>query len=571
MRISVFNKYYINPFIFLAFNSLHAQPKRYLVEFAYFSFEDVLYKVNHTPSFTSVPQLSNLSIERRKKTNIELDKKDFYPYKTLEDSLSKYKVQIVRSSRWLNGVLVVIDDTSIVNQIGKLAFVKNILYLGKLPDDINPATFDPGNIQSKTEEYTGFQRAYYDKEHKHPRKQGFAYEQLKMIFDTLVDENPYEKIDFPIAVIDAGFKNVNLLPCFKHLFANKLLQGTYDFSSNDTIVFDDDDHGTKVLSCLAGFDQGNFSGSAPNSKIWLLRSEESSSETLAEEVLWCLAAEWADSVGCELISSSLGYNYFDDPEHSHSYLDMDGNHTIIAKAVKIAASKGITVVTSSGNEGDKAWHYITSPGDSKYALTLGACDKKGEYAYYSSMGPSSDSRIKPDVVTMGYETVVCSPLGKYTQANGSSFSTPLMAGFVAHLKQDFPLVADSVLIDAIKFSSSNANKPNNKIGYGIPSYLNAAKLLKLFQTSNFTGVIFEINKTTDGIDIRKLNDGKTMKIILKQGNKILNELEIQNSHHIFEVYKLNLSKRLKKGKKYTLELVDKNKKTLLVTNIIVHQ
>lgn len=541
------------------------------MEFAYFSFEDVLYKVNHTPSFTSVPQLSNLSIERRKKTNIELDKKDFYPYKTLEDSLSKYKVQIVRSSRWLNGVLVVIDDTSIVNQIGKLAFVKNILYLGKLPDDINPATFDPGNIQSKTEEYTGFQRAYYDKEHKHPRKQGFAYEQLKMIFDTLVDENPYEKIDFPIAVIDAGFKNVNLLPCFKHLFANKLLQGTYDFSSNDTIVFDDDDHGTKVLSCLAGFDQGNFSGSAPNSKIWLLRSEESSSETLAEEVLWCLAAEWADSVGCELISSSLGYNYFDDPEHSHSYLDMDGNHTIIAKAVKIAASKGITVVTSSGNEGDKAWHYITSPGDSKYALTLGACDKKGEYAYYSSMGPSSDSRIKPDVVTMGYETVVCSPLGKYTQANGSSFSTPLMAGFVAHLKQDFPLVADSVLIDAIKFSSSNANKPNNKIGYGIPSYLNAAKLLKLFQTSNFTGVIFEINKTTDGIDIRKLNDGKTMKIILKQGNKILNELEIQNSHHIFEVYKLNLSKRLKKGKKYTLELVDKNKKTLLVTNIIVHQ
>lgn len=339
-----------------------------------------------------------------------------------------------------------------------------------------------------------------------------------------------------------------MLPCFKHLFANKLLQGTYDFSSNDTIVFDDDDHGTKVLSCLAGFDQGNFSGSAPNSKIWLLRSEESSSETLAEEVLWCLAAEWADSVGCELISSSLGYNYFDDPEHSHSYLDMDGNHTIIAKAVKIAASKGITVVTSSGNEGDKAWHYITSPGDSKYALTLGACDKKGEYAYYSSMGPSSDSRIKPDVVTMGYETVVCSPLGKYTQANGSSFSTPLMAGFVAHLKQDFPLVADSVLIDAIKFSSSNANKPNNKIGYGIPSYLNAAKLLKLFQTSNFTGVIFEINKTTDGIDIRKLNDGKTMKIILKQGNKILNELEIQNSHHIFEVYKLNLSKRLKKVK-----------------------
>ena len=153
------------------------------MEFAYFSFEDVLYKVNHTPSFTSVPQLSNLSIERRKKTNIELDKKDFYPYKTLEDSLSKYKVQIVRSSRWLNGVLVVIDDTSIVNQIGKLAFVKNILYLGKLPDDINPATFDPGNIQSKTEEYTGFQRAYYDKEHKHPRKQGFAYEQLKMIFD----------------------------------------------------------------------------------------------------------------------------------------------------------------------------------------------------------------------------------------------------------------------------------------------------------------------------------------------------------------------------------------------------
>ncbi len=567
VRFFVLNKFYILFFLFLAFGSLHAQPKRYLVEFA----EAVIYSANHAPQFSIKPQLSNLSIERRKKLNIELDATDFFFNASFVDSLSKSKVQIIRPSRWLNGVLVVIDDTNVVNTIRKLGFVKSILYLGKLPDDYTPASFDPGNIQTKTEEWGGFQRAYYDKEHKYPRKQGFAYEQLKMMFDSLVDETPNQKIDFPIAVIDAGFKNVNLLPCFKHLFENKLIQGTYDFSSNDTLVFDDDDHGTKVLSCLAGFDPGNFSGSAPYSKIWLLRSEESYSETLAEEVLWCLAAEWADSVGCGLISSSLGYNFFDDAEHNHRYEDMDGEHTIIAKAVKIAVAKGITVVTSSGNEGDKAWHYITTPGDSKYALTLGACDKKGEQAYFSSMGPNFSGTIKPDVVTWGYETVVCSPMGNLTQANGSSFATPLMAGFVAHLKQDFPLITDSVLLDAIRFSASQADNPNNKIGYGVPSYKYAYKLLNLYQSSDFTGIIWGMNRANDDLEIRKLNDGKTVKVILKLGNKILKEFDVKNSNHIFDSYRLDLSKRLKKGKKYSIAFLDKNKKTLLVSNIIVHQ
>ncbi len=522
-------------------------------------------------SRTAKPQLSKLATDRREKLHIKLESSDYFVMPGFMDSLSKYPIHIIRPSRWLNGVLVVISDTDVLNKISKLEFVKSALFLGKLPDDYTPASFDPGNIQTKTEESSDFQRAYFDKEHINPRIQGFAYEQLKMIFDSLVDETPYQKVDFPIAVIDAGFRNVNLIPCFKHLFRNNLIQGTYDFSSNDSMVFDDDDHGTKVLSCLAGYDQGNFSGSAPNSKFWLLRSEETASETLAEEVLWCLAAEYADSVGCGLITSSLGYNYFDNTEHNHSYEEMDGEHTIIAKAIKIAASKGITVISSSGNEGDKTWHYITTPGDSKYALTLGACNKKGEYAYFSSIGPSSDGRTKPDVVTLGYETVVCSPMGNYTQANGSSFSTPLMAGFVAHLKQDFPLIADSILFDAIRFSSSQASQPNNKMGYGIPNYMAAKKLLSFYQSSDYTGIIWSISKTNNDFEIRKLNDGKTVRVLLKSGTKILNQFDVQNSFHLFNTYKLTFSKRLKKGKKYTLEFIDENKKTLLVSNLIVHQ
>ncbi len=594
VQFSLLNKYYISAFLLFVNYHISAQqevPCRYLVEFDNnFDYEPIfhsapkdtnkyIYKdsfnssnkgVNYTSWRYAKPQLSQLAIERRKKQNIKIDGTDYFVLPEYIDSISKYPIQLIRTSRWLNSALVVITDTNIVHQIRKLKFVKTVSYLGKLPDDLTPATFDPGNISTKTEEYNGFQRAYYDKEHTHPRKQGFAYDQLKMLYDTLVDEIPFQKIDFPIAVIDAGFRNVNLLHCFSHLFTNKLLQGTYDFSSNDTSVFDDDDHGTKVLSCLAAFDQGNYTGSASNAKYWLLRSEESSSETLAEEVLWCLAAEWADSVGCILISSSLGYNYFDDAEHSHRYEDMNGEHTIIAKALNMAASKGITIVTSSGNEGDKQWHYITTPGDSKYALTLGACDKKGEQAYYSSMGPSSDGRIKPDIVTLGYETVVCSPMGNYTQANGSSFSTPLMAGFVAHLKQDFPLIADSVLFDAIKFSAGNAATPNNKIGYGIPNYLKARKLLQLYLASNFKEIIWELDKS-ENLEIRKLNDSECQKIILKMGTQIIAESNVQASGHVFETFKVPLSKRLKKGKKYTLEFIDRNKKTLLMSNIIVHQ
>jgi subtilisin family serine protease len=233
---------------------------------------------------------------------------------------------------------------------------------------------------------------------------------------------------------------------------------------------------------------GQLVGSCPKANFYLYRTEDASGESPVEEQYWAAAAERADSIGVDVISTSLGYNQFDNPVFNHTYADMNGNTTIIAKAADLAAKKGMIVVVAAGNDGAGTWHFISTPGDADSVLTVGAVNAAGTVAGFSSFGPSADGQVKPSVASMGVSTAISSTAGTIVAGNGTSFATPNMAGLVTCLWQAFPDFTNMEIIQAVIKSSSIYDAPNDRIGYGIPNFhkafddLNQQKILRNINT-----------------------------------------------------------------------------------------
>jgi subtilisin family serine protease len=225
-------------------------------------------------------------------------------------------------------------------------------------------------------------------------------------------------------------------------------------------------------------------GTCPNADFLLYRSEDASSESPVEEQYWIAAAERSDSAGADVITTSLGYNLFDNPVFDYTYADMNGHTTMIAKAATMAARKGMIVLAAAGNEGETAWHFITTPADADSTLTVAAVDASGNVASFSSYGPSSDGRIKPTVASVGAGTAISSTTGPIVNGSGTSFATPNLAGLVTCLWQAFPDLTNMQIIDAVEKRSSIYSNPDNRIGYGIPDFkkafddLNQQEILK---------------------------------------------------------------------------------------------
>jgi serine protease AprX len=282
-----------------------------------------------------------------------------------------------------------------------------------------------------------------------------------------------------IAVLDAGFYHVDQISAFDSLWLNNRILGTRDFNLPGNNVFGDNmhTHGTSVLSIMGGNLPGQMVGTAPNASFWLIRTEAGDYEALIEEYNWVGGAEFADSLGVDVINSSLGYTTFDNPVYNHSYADMDGNTTPVTRAADLATSRGIMVVNSAGNEGNKSWHYIGAPADGDSVLSIGAVDPSGTYASFSSTGPTYDRRIKPDVTAQGQGTTVVDGGGWVVQGSGTSFSSPVVAGAMACLWQSVPTFSAQVLRDAVRSTASRASSPDSLYGYGIPNMMNAMLLL----------------------------------------------------------------------------------------------
>ena len=307
---------------------------------------------------------------------------------------------------------------------------------------------------------------------------GDSFNQLTMLKGDVLHNKNLKGEGLVIAILDAGFSKANQMDVFEKLFSENRILGTRDFVKKDNDIFQEHSHGMMVLSTMGSENKGQIIGTSPEASYWLLLSQDGDSENLIEEYNWLCAAEFSDSVGADIINSSLGYTTFDHANQNHTYSDMDGKTTPVSIAANIASRKGMIVVNSAGNSGSNSWHYIGAPADADSILSVGAVDENRDFAWFSSYGPTFDGRTKPTIVAQGRNTIVATSDNGVLAGNGTSFSSPVIAGMTACLWQAHPNRTNMEIINAIILSSHLHENPNDSLGYGLPNFALAALLLK---------------------------------------------------------------------------------------------
>lgn len=398
--------------------------------------------------------LSARALERRLRQQIDIDSTDLPVVSAYIDSLRRRGCAPMYALRWPNGV-VVRADSLMASGIAALPFVRVVRLLQRTvkPDAAKQAG------QSTGQAHTLAADGYAD-----------AHAQIRQLRGDRLHQHGFTGRGCVIAVLDAGFLHADMHPLFDSLRYNGRLLGIRDFIDPDANIYAEDAHGAMVLSTMAALQPGIMVGTAPHAQYWLIRTEDASREDLLEEYSWIAGAELADSVGADIITTSLGYNTFDDTLQNHSYSDLDGHTTPITQGANVAAQKGMLVVVSAGNEGTKPWRHITAPADSPLALTVGAANSKGSVVGFSSRGPTADGRIKPDICAMGEWVAVAGSQQGVRRSNGTSFAAPIAAGLAACLWQAYPHLSPHELIELIRRSATNSAAPDNNQGYGLPNF-----------------------------------------------------------------------------------------------------
>ncbi len=429
----------------------------------------------NSPYSVSQPEkfLSAKSIERRKKQNISLNASDLPVNPVYINGVRLLGVKVLNQTKWMNAISVSISDEQLLAEIKKLSFVKEVKLTADLASPKIPSSkFDHAATAKAASTGSPSEKAITTS-----LNYGPSFFQSNQIGVDCMHDKGYMGQGMTIAVLDAGFYKADSLPAFDSLWINNQVLGCRDFVTGDTLVFEDYPHGMNVLSCMGGNLPGQLVGTAPESKFWLLRTEDAYTETIQEEINWLVGAEFADSVGVDVINSSLGYSKFDGGIGDHFYSDMDGNTTIISNAADWAVAKGIFVTTSAGNSGGPPWFKITAPADADSVLTVGAVDSAGNSAGFSSRGPTFDGRIKPNTCARGVQAVIAANWGGITTAGGTSFSSPITAGAVACLWQSNPSATVLELINAIQLSATQGFAPDSIQGFGIPNFCKADSIL----------------------------------------------------------------------------------------------
>jgi serine protease AprX len=455
---------------------------------------------NNTPYSVSNPSayLSQRAIARRTAQNISITNHDFPVNPAYVSGVASTGAVVRNSSRWFNAVIVTAANNGIINSINALPYVANVIQVGRMI---------PGKSSEKLE-VQPVERSVVNTSKSSSKVAAFSYgqslNQVAMLKGDQMHNNGFTGAGMVIAVIDAGFSNVDNMPAFDSLRAANRILSTWDFVENEANVYNDHHHGTMVLSVMGAHVPGEIVGTAPHASYLLLRSEDAPTEKIVEEYYWACAAEYADSSGADIINSSLGYTRFDDPSQDHQYTDLNGDITPVTRAADFAASKGMVVCNSAGNEGNGSWFHISAPADADSILAVGAVDAMMNYVQFSGKGPSSDGRVKPDVAAQGAATIVSDPwtgTGAFG-ANGTSFSSPLIAGMIATLWQCHPGATNMQIINAVRMSAHQASSPDSLLGYGIPDFPVACMLLSGLNPVNFSnGDQLVINGNPVGNDL----------------------------------------------------------------------
>lgn len=465
--------------------------------------------------------LSSKAIARRIKQNISVDSNDVPIHQFYIDSIATVLgTPILAKSKWLNAVHVRAEFNTI-KSLALLSFVSKVEFANKTIDALLGGESRP-EVMSRKKNINKWAKEKIDYPY------GLSWDQIQMIGGDLLHQSNFTGEGITIAVMDGGFIGVDTEEPFKRIRDNHQIKGGYDFVNRSDYVYNIHGHGTMVLSAMAGYKENELIGTAPNADYYLFITEDVTEESPLEESLWVEAAEYADSLGVDIINTSLGYTTFDNPLYDHSYLEMDGKTTFSARGLEYAHKKGMLCVVSAGNDGDNSWHFIATPADSDYALTVGAVDANKIYAPFSSVGPTADGRIKPDVVAQGKSVRVSDPGGIVRTADGTSFSGPIMTGIAACVWQMFPDKTNTEIKNMIIESSHLYQNPNNSYGYGIPNgkkiwdiKLGADGILDFEKEVSFN------NPVTDELLIQIRDDSQTLErvsIYDIKGNLIHDEI-----------------------------------------------
>ncbi len=402
--------------------------------------------------------LSERALERRARQGLALDSTDLPVCESYVHALTEKGMALVTQSKWNNSAVVETSDTLQAEEIKALPFVASVRKVWTLPDSI------PARNPGRKKEIAGKVPAgenYY----------GEAFRQIAIHRGDSLHAAGFRGEGMLVAIIDAGFYNADTIGVFRNL----KLEGTRDFVNARSDIYADNYHGMIVLSCLAANEAFVMVGTAPEASYWLLRSEDNDTEQPVEEDYWAAAAEFADSVGVDVVNTSLGYHAFDDPSMSYRYRDLDGHRSPMSHAASLAAGKGMVVVCSAGNAGRDTWKKITPPGDAENVLTVGAIDGERMNAEFSSVGNTADGRIKPDVMAMGVAAAVTDTDGTVSHANGTSFASPVFCGLATCFWQACPWLTAKQVVKALQQAGDRRDCPDNIFGYGIPDVWEACQ------------------------------------------------------------------------------------------------
>lgn len=458
--------------------------------------------------------LSERALFRRSKQNINLESRDLPVSATYVQQISEAGLEVIHTSKWLNAVLVKTSQLAL-DSAKKLSFVSSSEYVAPLGSQNNSRTYFSDNNKSTT----------YSKNYSIQEEANAP--QNAMLGITRMHQLGFKGEGMFIAVLDGGFIDLNEISAFKHLYTDGRVIAERNFTAFGKSIYQYSTHGTKAASTIAGLVDGDYTGVAPNASFVFCVTEvsASNSEFKIEEFYWLVGAEFADSIGVDIITTSLGYNTFEDENMNHTYSEMDGKTTIIAKAASRASEVGIVVVASAGNEGNKAWEKITTPADVENILTVGSVDVNRIKSNFSSFGPNADGKIKPDVTCMGTSTTLIDGNG-IGSASGTSFSAPQIAGLAAGLWQALPELSNLEIMDLIREAGSQADAPDNELGYGIPTFSRAyGEITGLENLDNLKGIIIYPNPVVNNLINLKMTNGNdlgnfTFQIVDAQGKEI---------------------------------------------------
>ncbi|MDR2621897.1 MAG: S8 family peptidase [Dysgonamonadaceae bacterium] len=446
-----------------------------------FMYRLILKDKGNPPFPTEQPELflSGNSIQRRTRQGLVTDSVDLPIDPSYFQAIANTGAEIRTFSKWVKTVVVHIPDSALIPQLRDLSFVDTLYCVWK------------GSL-SKQAPFNEENEAVQNTLENDINSYGKGYTQIRLNNGHLLHDAGFRGQGMTIAVIDGGFINADVIDFFDF----RRIKGVKNFNHETSDPLREGmAHGTEVLSCMLADKSGEMIGTAPEADYYLLRTEVSDEEYPVEEDYWVAALEYADSIGVDIVTSSLGYGYFDDSSMDHIHNQLDGKSVPISVAAGLAASRGILLFNSAGNERNKPWEKIMFPGDALNMLTIGAIDSDSVCSYFSSAGYTADGRVKPDLMAMGTANALIGSNGQIRYGSGTSYATPVLAGLGACLWQALPKLTAFEMIELLRETANAFSHPDSLMGYGIADvykvYVQSKTGIKPVETENT--VFFSVN------------------------------------------------------------------------------